>query len=568
MIPRPDLRWTTSIVLLLAAACADHDLPTATPRARPARSISDGAHGGNSHFFFLPPIVPAPAPTGTFDGNVSPEVRICEWNGTSCVVEIAAYSLTTGTGGELVKVDPAAQHYQVNWHTKLFTLVLGAQYRIRVLVGNQELGHADVNPVSGGQGLKNVDTGEYIALKDGSTLPIKFRIELGAADPSDPIGPTFPTSENQSLAVGSLHACALSATGAAYCWGSNTWGSLGTGQTGPDSYAPVLVTGGHKFVSLVAAGSVTCGLKVSGEAWCWGPNGDGQLGRGTMTAAEPTPAPVVGGHTFTALAGGGFQLCGRTTAGEIWCWGYNGFGQLGNGSTTTSPTPVKIATPANVTFKWIGGSGGHYCALTTAGVAYCWGYNLMGQLGLGYASNWLNPYVATPTIAASGFSFETIVAGGNHTCGLTAAGSAYCWGSNEFAQLGRGFFSPNGEPTIAPVLGGLTFVRLSLGIHNTCGLTATGAAYCWGTNDAGQIGMGFASYDPNEPDWFNPTPVAVVGGNVLSTIAVGMEFVCGVTAGGVAKCWGSNVTSQLGNPDPDNAPSPVTVVGGITWAAP
>ena len=193
----------------------------------------------------------------------------------------------------------------------------------------------------------------------------------------------------------------------------------------------------------------------------------------------------------------------------------------------------------------------------------------MGQLGLGFKSyGWFNHYVATPTVAASGFSFETIVAAGNHTCGLTAAGAAYCWGDNSFAQLGRGFFSPDGEATIAPVLGGLSFVRLSAGFHNTCGLTATGAAYCWGTNDAGQIGMGFATFDPNEPDWFNPAPVAVVGGNVFSTIGVGMEFVCGVTSGGVAKCWGSNVTSQLGNPDPNSATSPVTVVGGINWATP
>ena len=563
MIPRSDLRWTTPFVLLFAAACSDHGLPlpTATPRARPALSISDGAHGGNAHFFFLPPIVPAPAPTGTFDASVSPEVRICQWNGSSCVVEIAAYSLTSGTGGELVKVDDVAQHYQVNWHTKLFALVLGAQYRIRVLVGNQELGHADVNPVSGGQGLKNVDTGEYIALKDGSTLPIKFRIEVGAVGAGGPVVPTFSTNENQSLAAGQLHTCALAASGSAYCWGDNTWGELGTGATGPVSYAPVPVTGGHKFIALVAMGGATCGLKSSGEAWCWGANNDGQIGIGTSGFPEPTPKLVTGGHTFAALTAGFAQTCGRTTAGEIWCWGS---GHLGNGSNT-SPTPVKISAPANTTFKLVSAGIGHFCALTTAGDTYCWGSNIGGQLGLGF------PFTnrATPTLTAIGHSFESIYALGNHTCGLTAAGEAYCWGDNSFGELGSNSLSIWPEPTPTPVIaGGLTFVRLAGAYHNTCGLTATGALYCWGTNDAGQIGMGFASYDPNEPDWFVLTPVAVVGGNVFSTIDVSQEGVCGVTAGGVAKCWGSNVLGQLGNPDPNNSPSPVTVVGGITWATP
>src|SRR5262245_47520883 len=190
MIPRYGFRWTASFVLLLGAACSDHSFPTAAPRVRPSLSIEDGANGGNPHFFFLPPIVKQPTTTGTFDATLSPEVKICELNGASCGVEIAAYSLTAGTGGELIKVDALAQHYLVNWHTKLFTLGLGKLYRIRVLVGSQELGHADVNPVSGGQGLKNVDTGEFIALKDGSTLPIKFRIEAGAlTTPEEPPQP-------------------------------------------------------------------------------------------------------------------------------------------------------------------------------------------------------------------------------------------------------------------------------------------------------------------------------------------------------------------------------------------
>ena len=562
MFTRFCLRSTTSFVLLFTAACSDRDLPTAAPRVRPALSISDGANGGNSHFFFLPPIVKAPAPNGTFDGSLSPEVRICEWNGSSCVVQIATFSLTTGTGGELIKVDPVGQHYHANWHTNQFSLGIGKQYRIRVLVGAQELGHADVNPVSGGQGLKNVDTGEYIALKDGSTLPIKFRIEVGAIGGSQP--PVFADDELSAVATGSLFTCGLKTNGAAYCWGNNQWGELGTGAAGPDSYTPLAVTGGHQFVALVAGIAHACGLKASGEAWCWGDNADAQLGIGVTSAPNPSPQLVVGGHQFAALTSGTYHTCGRTTAGEVWCWGYNEMGALGNGSQGISPTPVKIAAPAGTTFKWISAGNGHTCALTTTGSLYCWGANFLGQAGIGSLAHPL----LVPTLTGSGYSFASVFAGGNHTCGLTAAGVAHCWGFNEGAQLGRGFYSPH-EPTPgAPVQGGLAFVRLALGQSHTCGLTQTGAAYCWGQNDVGQIGMGLASGDPNEPDWFIFAPTAVTGGDVFSTIDLGHYQSCGVTSAGVAKCWGSNVYSILGNPNPDPAPSPVAVVGAGTWSAP
>jgi alpha-tubulin suppressor-like RCC1 family protein len=561
MIPRIGLRSTTSLLVLLTAACSDRDLPTAAPMTRPALSISDGANGGNSHFFFLPPIVPAPSPNGAFDGTVSPEVRICEWNGSSCVALIATFSLTAGTGGELIKVDPVAQHYHVNWQTKLFVLGLGKQYRISVLVGAQELGHADVNPISGGQGLKNVDTGEYIALKDGSTLPIKFRIEVGAI--SGPEEPVFADDELSAVATGALFTCGLKTDGAAYCWGNNQWGELGSGATGPDSYTPLAVTGGHQFVALVAGIAHACGLKASGEAWCWGDNADAQLGIGATSAPKPSPQLVVGGHSFAALTSGTFHTCGRTTAGEVWCWGYGQMGALGNGVQGVSPTPVKVAAPAGTTFTWISSGNGHVCGLTTAGPLYCWGGNFAGQTGIGTTGS----PVLVPTLAASGYSFASVFAGGNHTCGLTAAGAAHCWGSNDGAQLGRGFYSSE-EVTVGPVQGGLSFVRLALGQSHTCGLTASGAAYCWGQNDVGQIGTGSASGDPNEPDWFIYAPVAVTGGNVFSTIDLGHYQSCGVTTSGVAKCWGSNVYSILGNPNPDPAPSPVAVVGAFSWATP
>jgi alpha-tubulin suppressor-like RCC1 family protein len=238
-------------------------------------------------------------------------------------------------------------------------------------------------------------------------------------------------------------------------------------------------------------------------------------------------------------------------------------GALGNGAQGVSPTPVRIVAPAGTTFNWISSGNGHVCALTTTGLLYCWGGNFAGQTGIGSAG----PPVTVPTLAVTAYSFVSVFAGGNHTCGLTAAATAHCWGYNDARQLGRGD-SPSSEVTPGPVEGGLTFARLALGQGHTCGLTQTGAAWCWGQNDVGQIGAGFTGGDPDDPDWFGFGPTAVTGGDLFSTIDLGHYQSCGVTTTGVAKCWGSNSSSILGNPNPAPAPSPVAVVGGGTWSAP
>jgi Big-like domain-containing protein/WD40 repeat protein len=170
------------------AACGDQD-PTGTemtnpadeaPRiGGPALAISDGAHGGNPHFFFLPPLVPNPNPTGTFDPAVTPTVVICALSGSACGATIATYTTTTGPNGEVVKLQAADQLYQVNWKTDQFALSDAINYRIQVSVGKVMLGFADMDIAKHASQIKNLNTGEVIGLVDGSTLPIKFRIETG-----------------------------------------------------------------------------------------------------------------------------------------------------------------------------------------------------------------------------------------------------------------------------------------------------------------------------------------------------------------------------------------------------
>lgn len=166
-------------VLLSLGGCSE---PTAVLQPVTSLSIQDAVHqSGNEHFFWLPPMVQAPDYAGTFDGSLDPLVQICEWDGSACVLPLVAeFTTTTGPGSGTVRVEPADEHYIVNWHTDEFELDPAATYRIMASVDGQELGHADVDVVSNGSQLRNVDTNEYIALKDGRTLPVKFRIEEGA----------------------------------------------------------------------------------------------------------------------------------------------------------------------------------------------------------------------------------------------------------------------------------------------------------------------------------------------------------------------------------------------------
>jgi uncharacterized protein YjdB len=182
--------------------CSDHE-PTAPDPSAPRAEISDAFHqSGNAHFYFLPPIVPAPTFSGGFDPSLSPVVRICEWAGGSCAVQVAEFTNSSGPGSEAVRVDQKSELYAVNWHTDQFGLDPAKSYRIRILVAGTELGFADVSVVSGGKALKNAQSGQVITLLDGTTLPIKFRIEIGAVFVVGPSGSSITSQDgNVTLQV-------------------------------------------------------------------------------------------------------------------------------------------------------------------------------------------------------------------------------------------------------------------------------------------------------------------------------------------------------------------------------
>ena len=371
-----------------------------------------------------------------------------------------------------------------------------------------------------------------------------------------------------AVSSGGDHTCGLTTTGAAFCWGNDDYGALGAPIVTvfftrclfldvanlPCSAAPIGVTGGLTFATISAGieddGSSTCALTATGAAYCWGQNGLGELGNGTTDGDfHVVPTLVRGGLTFASISVGGPHACGLTTTGAISCWGWNSGGQLGTGDTVSRSTPTSVG--GGLAFAAISAGSLHTCALAPDGTAYCWGWNSWPYMSHGWLGTGDTVNRAVPTPVMGGLTFAAISAGGRHTCGLTPNGVAYCWGFNAAGQLGTGDVVTQTIPT--PVIGGLTFTMISAGGLHTCGLTTSGDAYCWGHNFDGQLGTG------NTVPQTTPTPVT--GGLKFAMISASAAHTCGSTTSGAAYCWGDGYWGQLGNGAYGGSSVPTKVLG-------
>jgi alpha-tubulin suppressor-like RCC1 family protein len=291
------------------------------------------------------------------------------------------------------------------------------------------------------------------------------------------------------------------------------------------------------FTGVSVGGDHTCGVTVGGAAYCWGDNTNAELGDGTRTS-RLSPVPVSGGVTFATVSAGGYYTCGVTTSGAAYCWGANDVGQLGDGTTTDRLTPVPVSE--GLAFVAVSAGDHHTCGVTTNGAAYCWGQNNTGQLGNGGTG----AGSSSPVLVSGGLAFVAVSAGFFYTCGVTTSGAAYCWGTNTNAQLGYNTGTQGLSPVPVPVSGGLTFETVSAGAARTCGVTTGGAAYCWGSQ---------------------PSPVP--GGVTFAAANAGAGYACGVTTGNAAYCWGENGFGQLGDGTNVDRDTPVPVSGGLAFAA-
>lgn len=338
-----------------------------------------------------------------------------------------------------------------------------------------------------------------------------------------------------SVAVSAGHACALEASGAAWCWGENSRGQLGSGSTAASS-EPVRVAGGHTFTTLAVSVAGACALDDGGAAWCWGAGDHGRNGNGaTADAAAPVRA---GTGSYSALTVSETTSCALNGT-ALDCWGLN----AGNGNTDGSRTPVKV----DGQYATLAMDGQRTCALDTGGKAWCWSSASGTITGTGGAGS--SP---DPAAVNGSRTYTKLVAGGGAFCGITGSGDAWCFGANHAGQLGDGTTTDADIPV--KVTGGLRFDSLALSAGTSCGL-ASGTVWCWGEGSDGQLGDGgsAASTEPVR---------AAVSGSASSVTAGGSGWFCARTTANI-QCWGTNSSGQAspGSLTAARTPAPVPGLG-------
>lgn len=346
------------------------------------------------------------------------------------------------------------------------------------------------------------------------------------------------------LAAGGFNTCALTSSGGVKCWGGNASGELGDGST-MDRLVPVDVVGLTAGVKMIAAGSYhTCAVTDGGGVKCWGLNSHGQLGDGTSGNSRLTPVDVVGLTSgVVGISTGQYHTCAVTAAGGAKCWGYNVDGQLGDGTTVDEPTPVGVAGLTSGVATIHAGAR-HTCALTSTGNARCWGQNSSGQLGDGTTTTRLTPV----DVSALTSNVSTLAAGGSHSCAVTSVGGVKCWGGNAFGQVGDGSTTVRLTPVnVANLASGVT--AIAAGDVYTCALANQGVVECWG----------FMGSDEGGPTLTTFTPQNVTNG--MAAISSGGGHSCALTFGGAVKCWGLSLFGELGDGTTHDSAIPVQVSG-------
>lgn len=298
--------------------------------------------------------------------------------------------------------------------------------------------------------------------------------------------------------------------------------------------------------ALVAGNDHSCGI-VDGELFCWGSNTAGQLGDGTTTD-RTAPTQVGTATDWDAVVAASGHTCATNTSGELYCWGGNGDGQLGDGSTTDRTTPTRVGTASD--WSQLGAGASHTCAINTSGELYCWGLNTDNQLGDGTATSRV-----APTRIGTATDWAGVAGGLSHSCGINTSNELFCWGLNTDGQLGDGSTTPQTAPT---QIGTDTDWTLpGLGSAHTCAVKTGGALYCWGANGNGQLGDG-TTVGKNAP-----TQVGSL--TTWDALGVGDHHACATNTSGELSCWGQNTDGQLGDGTTTDRSSPTQVGSLSTW---
>lgn len=345
-----------------------------------------------------------------------------------------------------------------------------------------------------------------------------------------------------ALSLGGRHTCARADSDRLWCWGANNHYQLGSihSALGLPALTPIAASG----YIIALGGDHTCFVHGAGVVSCRGRNHQGQLGRGTTTTSSSIIEAVAGLGEVTALSAGGNTTCAQTAEGELWCWGENTYGQLGDGSTTRRTTPVLVSGVINPVKVHAGGET--TCAITDDHQLLCWGRNTSGQLGAGLTASSRTTPVAVLGLA----QVDDLAVGGTFACAVTG-GQVWCWGRNQYRQLGDGTTVSFRNAPVAVVglpPGGATAV--AAGTAHACALTNDQKVWCWGRN--------VGASNPSSEDPLAPYEVPGLSGVV--ELQAGGDAACARQATGEVLCWGANTDGRLGNGTFTSTATPTLVV--------
>jgi alpha-tubulin suppressor-like RCC1 family protein len=369
-------------------------------------------------------------------------------------------------------------------------------------------------------------------------------------------------SYGQQIVAGGAHTCALTTGGGLKCWGSNTLGQLGDGSS-TDSLIPVDVAGLSSDVQSIALGDkFTCALLPWGRLKCWGENTHGQLGTGSTISSSLPAFAILPDVAERQVAAGDSHVCVLTLAGSVLCWGDNTYGQLGDGSTTESASPVTATLGSNAVEIALGGATS--CAVMSSGGVKCWGLGDVGQLGDGGSGGGHKQTTATDVQVSGGgvlTGATQVAVGANYGCALLEGGLVDCWGKNDAGQLGRGItstLSAFAMPVVTALDGsplqGAT--QVTAGGAHACVRMYTDRLKCWGQGETGQLGDGSSGVGASSAlphtvvDHYEPYATSIPYLEGVSQVSAGGAHTCAFLkwdGSNPYRCWGDNSSGQLGD---------------------
>lgn len=403
----------------------------------------------------------------------------------------------------------------------------------------------------------------FIIATAGIILPISLfaltNRPTQAADGDVPLV-VSSTAGSGALAIGGGHVCAIGADELVYCMGgAQQNGVLGDGRvTGVAiKYVAVDTSGvlAGKTIKTVATGDeFACVIASDDQVYCWGENQYGQLGNNSSGTVVPSPVAVdtsgvLAGKTIKALSLGGTHACVIASDDQVYCWGANWSGRIGNNSTVDTLAPVAVDTSgvlAGKTMVAVSSASEHTCAVDSDGAAYCWGLNNKGQLGTNSTLTTFAPVAVNMSGALAGKTIKSISAGRYHTCAIASDNQVYCWGSNENGRLGNNSTADSLVPVAVDtsgVLAGKTVEELTARDNFSCVIASDKRVYCWGANQYGQLGDG-TLHDASAPAAVDTS--GALAGLDIAEIDSRTGTTCATAIDRSVYCWGGNspVTSQ------------------------